>query len=210
MSEVLEVAAREKRGTLNNRRLRLSGSLPAVLYGHGQDSVSLSIPTDQMETTLRHGAKVVELKGAASGQALLQDIQWDTFQRDILHVDLLRVDADERITVVVSLATRGEAPGEHEGGIVELVKREVEIETSPANIPDTLHIPVKDLHLGGALNASDIEDLPPGASVVGDVDATLVHCVEPTAAPEEEEEGEAASAEPEVIGRKEDEEAAAE
>jgi len=209
MPEVLEVTSRDKFGTLNNRRLRLSGSLPAVLYGHGQESVSLSIPIVQFETSLRHGAKVVDLKGAADGQALLQDIQWDTFQREVLHVDLLRVDADERIKVMVTLATRGEAAGEHEGGVVELLKREIEIETSPANIPDLLHIPVKDLHLGGSLKASDIEDLPAGALVISDADAALVHCVEPSI-DEPEDEAAAGGVEPEVIGRKEDDESAAE
>jgi len=83
------------------------------------------------------------------------------------------------------------------------------VETSPANIPDTLHIPVKELHLGGSLKASDIEDLPEGATIVGNVDVALVHCVQPTVAPDEEE-SEVSGAEPEIIGRKEDDEAAAE
>ncbi len=204
MSEVLEVMPREKFGTLNNRRLRLSGKLPAVLYGHGKESVSLSIPADQVETTLRHGAQVVDLKGAANGQALLQAIQWDTFQREILHVDLLRVDAQDRIKVVVSIALRGEAPGEHEGGVVDVLLREIEIETAPASVPETLHLSIKDLHLGGSLKASDIEDLPEGALVVGESDPVIVQCVEPTVA--QDEEAVEGTVEPEVIGRKDDEE----
>lgn len=204
MSEVLEVTPREKFGTLNNRRLRLSGQLPAVLYGHGKESVSLSIPADQMETTLRHGAQVVDLKGAADGQALLQAIQWDTFQREILHVDLLRVDAQDRIKVIVSIALRGEAPGEHEGGVVDLLLRKIEIETAPASVPETLHLSIKDLRLGGSLKASDIEDLPEGALIVDSTDPVIVQCVEPTVVPDEEAaEG---TVEPEVIGRKDDEE----
>lgn len=210
MSEVLEVAVRETRGKLRNRRLRLSGQLPAILYGHGEDPVSLSIPEHQFEASLRHGAKVVELKGAAKGQALLQDIQWDTFQQHVLHVDLLRVDAQDRVTVEVPVTLRGEAPGTHEGGVVEHIVHHVEVETSPTSIPEALEANVNELHLGESIKASDLEGLPEGAVFVGDLEMTIAQCVEPVAAPEEEEAVAAGGEEPEVIGRKEDEEQEAE
>ena len=111
MLDVLEVSARESLGKLNSRRLRAEGIVPAVLYGHGEASVSLKLPVDQLRASLRHGAHVVELKGAAKGQALLQDVQWDTFQQHILHVDLLRVDAKELVKVEVPIVLRGQAPG---------------------------------------------------------------------------------------------------
>lgn len=205
MSEVLEVAVRKTRGKLRNRRMRQSGGLPAILYGHGQEPLSVTVPMDQIEATLRHGAKVVDLKGAADGQALLQEIQWDTYQQHVLHVDLLRVDASDRVTVEVPLALRGEAPGEREGGVVELLLHSVEIETSPAAIPDHLHLNVNKLHLDGELTVSDIEDLPEAAKVLLEPDATLVQCTLPAEVPEEEEEAAAGGEEPEVIGRKEDE-----
>jgi large subunit ribosomal protein L25 len=199
MSEVLEVTKRELHGKLNNGRLRRSGHLPAVLYGHGEESISLTVTAEAMTATLRHGAKVVELKGAAEGQALLQEIQWDTFQQHVLHVDLLRVDAKDRVTVEVDLLLRGEAPGEHEGGVVEHLVHYLEIETDPGHVPDHLHVSVNHLHLGGSLKIKDIIDLPEGAKVIGDADMVLVHCVEPTEAPDAEI---AEGAEPEVIGRK--------
>ncbi len=208
MSEVLEVSPREQHGKANNRRLRISGLLPAILYGHGEGSVSLSIPADQMEASLRHGAKVVQLKGAAKGQALLQEIQWDTFQQHVLHVDLLRVDAHDRIKVVVPIVLRGEAPGLNEGGVIDLVLREIEIETAPSSVPEALHLTAKELHLGGSLKASDIEDLPEGALFVGDAEALIVQCVEPTVVPDEDEDAVAGSVEPEVIGEKDEEKAA--
>jgi large subunit ribosomal protein L25 len=147
---------------------------------------------------------VVQLQGAAKGQALLQEVQWDTFQQHILHVDLLRVDAKELITVDVPVVLRGQAPGENEGGVIELLVHTLEIETSVANVPDQLHMNINDLHLGGSLKAEDIEDMPAGATVVGNVGATIVQCVEPTVIPEEEEVG-ITGAEPEIIGEKEDE-----
>ena len=208
MSEVLEVSLRESCGKLRNRRLRHEGKLPAVLYGHGKDSVSLTIPAEQMETTLRHGAQVVELKGAAEGQALLQDLQWDTFQQHVLHVDLLRVDASDRITVEVPLVLHGEAPGEKEGGVVEVLYHSLEIETSPAVIPDKFEINVNDLHINGSLTATDIRDVSEGVKFLIDSDKTLVQCVEPTVVSDEEEAA-IGGEEPEVIGGRKDDDAQA-
>lgn len=202
--EVLEVSARKESGKLRNRRLRLAGHLPAVLYGHGEDPVNLAIPTDKLEASLRHGSQVVELKGAAKGQAMLHDIQWDTFQQHVLHVDLLRVDASDRVTVSVPLQLHGIAPGESEGGLVDVVYREIEIETSPTAIPDHLEVNVNDLHLGGELKVSDLVGVPAEAKVLLDADVMVVHCIEKPVEVDEDEVAEAGAAEPEVIGEKKD------
>jgi large subunit ribosomal protein L25 len=209
MSEVLEVSLRESRGKLRSRRLRYDGLLPAVLYGHGKDSLSLTIAADQVRSALRHGAQVVDLQGAADGQALLQEVQWDTFQQHLLHIDLLRVDASDRITVTVPLVLHGEAPGEKEGGVVELLFHTLEIETSPGAIPEKFEINVNDLHINGSLTAANIEDIASGVKLLIDDDQTLVQCVEPTAELDDEEVA-ASGAEPEIIGgRKDDEEGGA-
>jgi large subunit ribosomal protein L25 len=208
MSDTLQVEKRDFTGKRRNHRLRLEGKLPGIVYGHGEAPVSVIVPADQLRATIRHGHKVVELQGAATGQALLQNVEWDTFQQHLIHVDLLRVDASERVEVEVPLLVRGEAPGEHEGGVVEHITHHVEIETSPLAIPDALHISVKNLHLNGSLTLADIYDLPEGAKLITDPKSIAVTCHEPAA--EVEEEAGAAAAEPEVIGRKaaEDEEAA--
>jgi large subunit ribosomal protein L25 len=209
MAEVLEVTLRETRGKLRSRRLRYEGRLPAVLYGHGKDSLSLTIAADQVRSALRHGAQVVDLQGAADGQALLQDVQWDTFQQHLLHIDLLRVDASDRIKVVVPLVLHGEAPGESEGGIVEVLHHTLEVETSPGNIPDKFEINVNDLHINGSLTAANIEDIAEGVKLLIDADQVLVQCVEPTVVPDEEDVA-VTGEEPEIIGgRKDDEEGGA-
>ncbi len=200
MSDQLEVAVRKESGKLRNRRMRLAGKLPAVLYGHGEETLSLSISAEQLESSLRHGAQVVDLKGDAKGQALLQDIQWDTFQQHILHVDLLRVDASDRVTVEIPLNLHGIAPGESEGGVVETLFHEIEIETSPSQIPEHLEVNINELHLGDALKVSDIEGLPSSAKVLLESDTTVVQCVEKTVEPEEDEVAEG-GIEPEVIGK---------
>jgi large subunit ribosomal protein L25 len=199
MADTLNVEKRDFKGKRRNHRLRLQGKLPGIVYGHGEEPVSVIVPADQLRATLRHGHKVVDLAGAASGQALLQHVEWDTFQQHLIHVDLLRVDASERVTVEVPLLLRGEAPGEKVGGVVAHIVHYVEIETSPVAIPEALHININHLNLDQSLTLADITDLPPGATLVTDPETVAVQCEEP--APEVEE-AVAAAAEPEVIGRK--------
>ena len=212
MAELLHVEKRNSFGKRNNERLRLAGRLPAILYGHGEESVSLTLAADQFEASIRHGAKVVDLDGDASGKALLQDVQWDTFFQQVLHVDLLRVRAGEKVKIDVPIELRGEAPGVRDGGVLEQLIHSIEIEVALDVIPDKLHLRVNNLQIDGHLTAKDIVDLPEGATILSDEDAMIVHCVMREA---EEEEAAAAeegvSAEPEVIGKgKEDEEEAAE
>ena len=206
MSELLHVEKRTAVGKRNNVRLRRQGRLPAVLYGHGEEVVNLTLAADEFEASLRHGAKVVDLDGDASGKALLQDVQWDTFFQQVLHVDLLRVRAGERVTVDVPVELRGEARGARAGGVIEQMIHSVEIEVALDVIPDKLHLNINQLDIDGQLTAKDIEDLPEGATILSDEDAVIVHCimraVEEEAAPVEE----AAAAEPEVIGKGKEEE----
>jgi len=211
MSELLHVENRQTLGKRNNERLRRAGRLPAVLYGHGEQAVSLTLAADELEASLRHGAKVVDLDGAASGKALLQDIQWDTFFQHVLHVDLLRVRAGEKVRIDVPIELRGEAPGSREGGLIEQMVHSIEIEVALDVIPDKLHININRLEIGGELTAADIEDLPAGAKILEDLDTMIVHCVQPAVEEEEEVGEEAGVAEPEVIGKgKEEEEEGAE
>jgi large subunit ribosomal protein L25 len=200
MNDTLQVEKRDFRGKRRNHRLRLEGKLPGIVYGHGEEPVSVIVLADQLRATLRHGHKVVDLAGAATGQALLQNVEWDTFHQHLIHVDLLRVDASERVTVEVPLLLRGEAPGEKEGGVVAHLVHYVEIETSPVAIPEALHININHLALHQELTLAAITDLPAGATVVTDLETVAVTCEEP--APEVEEEEAVAGAEPEVIGRK--------
>jgi large subunit ribosomal protein L25 len=211
MAELLHVEKRNTSGKRNNIRLRRGGKLPAVLYGHGEEPVSLSLAADEFEASLRHGAKVVDLDGAASGKALLQDVQWDTFFHQVLHVDLLRVRAGERVTVDVPVELRGESPGAANGGVVEQLIHSIEIEVALDVIPEKVYVKINKLEIDGHLTVKDITGLPEGAKVNLDDDEMIVHCVMPAAEEEEAAAEEGAAAEPEVIGKgKEDEEEEAE
>jgi large subunit ribosomal protein L25 len=202
MAEMLSVRKRTAFGKRNNVRLRQRGGLPAVLYGHGEESISLLLEMDQFDAALRHSARVVDLSGDVTGQALVQDIQWDTFFQHVLHVDLLRIKAGEVITVTVPIELRGEAPGSRSGGVIEQLLHEIEIEVTPAKIPDKLHVNINHLELGQTLTVADIEDLPEGAKIFQDSEQAIVHCVEPFVTAEVEE---VAGAEPELIGHKAEE-----
>jgi large subunit ribosomal protein L25 len=208
MADLLKVESRKTFGKRSNERLRRSGRTPAILYGHGEEPLSLSVPADQLNASLRHGAKVVDLDGAASGKALLQDVQWDTFYQHVLHVDFLRVLAGEKVTVEVPIELKGEAPGVSEGGIIEHVLHSIEIECPLDVIPEKLHVSIKNLKIGDHLTAKDIFDLPAGATILSDEEELVVHCIAPMTE-EEAEAGEEGAAEPEVIskGKAEEEEA---
>lgn len=203
MAEVLNVKSRDAVGKKNNQRLRKSGLVPAVLYGHGETNVNLAVSHDDFSATLRHHSRVVELKGAVQEKALIRDLQWDVYGTEVLHVDFSRVSEHERVTVQVPVETRGDAPGMKEGGVVEIIVHEVEVECEAESIPEKIEIVVKDLHLGGEILARDLV-LPTGATLVTEADVLILHCVKPKGMAEVTEEG--AAAEPELIGRKAGEE----
>ena len=173
MADLIRVEQRQRLGKRNNVRLRRSGRLPAVLYGHGEEAVSLTLAADQLEASLRHGAKVVDLDGDASGKALLQDVQWDTFFQEVLHVDLLRVRAGEKVKIDVPIELRGEAPGvlvvdkREPGGYVTPVECVGDYATFVSRIRDdqtvdnglSLWVVSDNLRKGAALNTVQIAEV---------------------------------------------------
>jgi large subunit ribosomal protein L25 len=203
MSEVLKVEVRKSRGKRQAKRLRKSGHVPAVLYGHGEANLSLTIPADQVKSAVRHGARVVDLDGAVKEKAFIRDLQWDTFGLDVLHLDLTRVSADEKVEVEVVVELRGEAPGVRDGGVVNQVLHHVDAECLVTAIPEKLTLRINSLGLDQSLTAADIE-LPPGTTLVTPGETLIVQCL----LPREEEAAAlpAEGAEPELIGRKAGEE----
>ncbi len=204
MADVLNVSKREALGTSNTRRLRNAGQIPAVLYGHGQDNVNLAIPAIEVESAIRQGTKVIDITGAVKDSVLINEVQWDPFGSEVLHVDLTRVSADEAVDVTLVVELRGDAPGLKQGGVVEHLVHEIEIQCPAGEIPDGLSVSVNELNLNESITAGEVE-IPASATLVSPADQVIVQCTEPVEVTDEEEG--AASVEPEVIGRKaEDEE----
>src|SRR6476619_3784537 len=106
MAESVALTAQQRKdhGTRAARKLRKQGLVPAVVYGHKQDTVSITVSADELTRAIRHGVRLVQLaQGGASESALIKDLQWDPLGHDILHVDFARVSADERIIVDVRI-----------------------------------------------------------------------------------------------------------
>ena len=185
MAEQLSVQVRDTRGKRHALRMRRAGSIPAVLYGHGKGSVSLSVPAEQLTAAIRHGSKLVQLEGGVKDSALIREIQWDTFGLDILHVDFTRVLADERVEMTISVHLRGDAPGTKEGGGVEHPLHEIQLECPVVAIPDKLEMNINSLKLGESLTVGDLE-LPEGVKLLTPATTIVVQCVEPAAEAEEE------------------------
>ncbi len=206
MAEVLHVKRRTETGTRAARRLRRQGQVPAILYGHGEQNVPLSLSASEVQAAVRHGARQVDLEGDLQEKALIRELQWDTWGLEILHVDLQRVHAGERVTLEVAIHLRGDAPGAHEGGHVEQLLHEVEVECSATEVPEELILRINQLQLGQTLTVQHLA-VPEGVKVLADPDTPVVQCVAAEEVPEEELEAPPAGpAEPELIGRKKKEE----
>lgn len=206
----IKATARQGLGKRPTRQLREEGSIPAIIYGRGEAPVAIALSEHDVEVALDHGARTltIDLDGGEQ-QLLIKEIQYDHLENLPIHLDLLRYDAKERVTVTVGIELRGEPKGVADGGILEHVQGEIEVECLVTDIPDTLHPFVNSLAIGDTLFAKDLE-LPPGVTLVSSGDDRIATVREPVAEVEEEEpaEGEGEPAQPEVIGRgkKEEEE----
>lgn len=208
LADMEEIIAelRQPGGKRSNRRLRAAGKLPAVLYGHKQETVSLLLPSDAVANAVRHGIRVIRLTGAVQQDAFIKELQRDTWGKHILHIDLTRVSAHERVQAEVALELRGEAPGVKEGGVVVQHLHSLEIECDVDKLPEVVYVAIGELGLNRQLTVADLK-LPEGAVTELDPSMVVVEC---RVAAEQEEptpEGAAsAEVEPEVIRRKKEDE----
>jgi large subunit ribosomal protein L25 len=199
----LSLKPRDGRGKHEARRLRKKGIVPGVLYGHGEETVAVSLSGDELSNAIRHGVRVVDLDQEGKVEkALIRDLQWDALGHDILHVDFARVAADERITVDVRLELKGTAPGVTAGGNLDQPLHNLEVECLAIAIPESIRVNISEMQIDSVIKVRDLV-LPEGVTTKVDPEAVvvIVHppIVEEAAAPAATE-GE--QAEPEVIGRK--------
>src|SRR5271167_2031614 len=210
---VVEGAARELRGKNEARRLRLTGKLPATLYGGKGEAISLSVNAKQVGAILRsesgHNTLFQVDLGGKHEPAILKDWLVDAVTGKLLHVDLLRVAMDVRMKVKVPVHSFGEPSGvKVQGGVFEVVTREVEVECLPADIPTEFKVDVSGLALNQSLRAGELAIDKAKVKLLTDANTVLAHVV--ALRVEEEKPVEAAvtgavPAEPEVIkkGKKE-------
>ena len=212
---IVEGAPRDTRGKNEARRLRVSGKVPATLYGGKGEALALSVNTKQVTAILRsesgHNTLFQVTLGGKQEPAIVKDWQVDPVTGNLLHVDLLRVAMDVRMKVKVPVHTFGEPSGvKVQGGVYEVVLREVEVECLPADIPTEFRADVSTLALNQSLRTGDLAMDKNRIKLVTDPQSVISHVV--ALRVEEEKPVEAAvpgaaPVEPEVIkkGKKEEE-----
>jgi len=208
MEAVLEATPRAGRGKNEARRLRASGRMPAVVYGgDSPGGQAVAVDSKVLWKILHSGTgenTLIDLRtqGGPAVRVLLREYQIDPVTSALLHADFYRVAMDRKLQVTVPVVVRGEAPGvKQQGGVIEFVHREVEIECLPGDIPERLDVDVSSLMVGQSVRLRDVLT-DARWSAVSDLDTMLVHLVMPKveeepAAPEAA--APAAPAEPEVI-----------
>ena len=211
-TQTAQVTARPRSelGSRANKRLREAGHIPGVIYGHKEAVVPVTLPKKELTNHLGHGTHLFDLAlDGKSEKVLVKEVQYDHLGIEIIHVDFARVSLDEKVEVTVPLELKGTPKGEADGGVLQQIISELEIECLVTDIPEVIRHNVSDMEKDAVLHIRDLH-LPSGVRVLQDEDLLVatVREIQETAPTEVTE---AAAAEPEVIGRKpaEGEEAAA-
>ncbi len=198
----LEGQLRTAVGTSSSAKLRKLGQTPAVMYGHKKESISFSINGHELTKGLHHGHRLYDIVFDGKAETLLvKDIQYDHLGKNIVHADFVRVNLAEKVTVTVDLEFKGTAQGTHEGGMVENHTSKIEIECKVSEIPESIPVLIKEIGVGDALHAGEVE-LPAGMTLVSDPETLILTCHILAVAKSSEELEEELPAGPEVITEK--------
>ena len=183
----ITIERRADQGKGAARRLRAVGKVPAVLYGPRRTSTSITVRADEFERKLTHleGAHLIRLVHTGSDpelherMVLVRDMQLHPVSGRALHADFYEVDLTERLTVAVTLHFVGKPVGVVNGGILQPILREVEVECLPTEIPDFIEVDVSGLDIHDAVHLGQLT-LPSGVSLVGDPTRTAVTVLPPS------------------------------
>ena len=219
MEAVLDAVERNLRGKNEARRLRATGRIPAVVYGGKDGGKAIAVDPKVLAKILRteQGANTLialNVPGAGDARVLVREYQLDPITHELLHVDFYRVAMDKRLRVQVTVVPQGEPRGvKQQGGVLDIVHRQIEIECLPADIPTHIEVDVSELMVGQSIRVKDVATNPKWTAIT-DPETMLLHIIIPKveeapAADAAAAGGAAAAAEPEVIKKgKKDEEGA--
>jgi large subunit ribosomal protein L25 len=201
----LNVTSRAANGSREARRLRRSGRVPGVLYGGGGESLGFDADARELRLALASSGAVLDLSvdGEKATPVVLKEAQRDPVRGQTVHVDLLRVRLDEAIHAVVPLELTGteDAPGVKEGGVLEHVTRELNVEALPTAIPESIVHDIGEMQIGDAIGLAVVV-IPEGVTLLDDVEDTVVATLSPPRLQTEEEEE--LEAETELVGEGEE------
>lgn len=198
----LVVKQRPESGSAACRRLRRAGIVPGNVYGHQATPVAVSVPNEVLSPIILAGIRVVDLElDGQTDKALLREVQWDVFGTSIRHFDFMRVDPNERVTLVIPLELKGTAPGSMAGGVLEQPLHSITVDCLAYQIPDKIQVRIGALNLGEAIHVKDLA-IPENVHVQNPPDAIVVHVIQVQTKDIQPVEVGASATEPEVIGKK--------
>ncbi len=177
----LSISPREPEGSRATRRLRRSGRVPGVLYGGDGEPLAFSADARELRHALAASGAVLEVSdGGSATPAILKSAQYHPVRGETMHVDLLRVNLDVVIAAVVPLELTGgeDAPGVKEGGVLEQITRELNIEALPTSIPESIVHDVSAMQINDTITLADVT-VPAGVTLLDDVDETTVATLTP-------------------------------
>ncbi len=207
MAEVaLQVKARQTKGKKGAKGSRRAGLIPGIYYMHGQDSVLIQVDEKALRRVLLSDAKIIDVSidSGLQNKCIIREVQYDPVKGAPLHVDFMGVKLTEKVNVKVPVQATGSAVGVKEGGVLQMVFRELEIEALPLDIPEHIVVDVSALKINDGIKVRDL--VIDKVKILADPDSVVVAVLPPRleevapAAPTEE------AKEPEVIGRAKKEE----
>jgi large subunit ribosomal protein L25 len=196
--EKLELKTKVRTTTGNGpaRELRRQGSIPAVFYGHNTETLLLSVPTSALEKVTKSANigqllldLVIEGDEAATKTAMIRELQVHPVSGNLIHVDFYEVDMKRKITVSIPVVTVGNSKGVELGGMLQLVRRELEVLCLPDEIPESIEVDVSEMDIGDSLHVDEIE-VGENIEIPADVNFTVITVLAPALEEEEEEEEE--------------------
>ena len=192
----INATVRKKTGNGPARVLRRGGRIPAVLYGPKTEPVLLSVNIKELELILKKSSigsvilnLVIQNGKKVTKPAMIKEFQSHPVSGQFLHIDFYEIDMQRRINVMIPITTKGKSKGVEAGGLLQIIRREIEVFCMPGDIPETFEIDVTDLDIGDSVHVDEIP-LSDNIEIAGDVNYTVVTVLSPKveAIPEEEEE----------------------
>lgn len=182
----LKAMPRAQHGKSAARKIRASGQVPAVIYGHGVEVRSLTVDALELNRlfsriSVENTVIGLEIEGGPAVRALVREVQSHPYREEILHVDFYQVRAGEQVTVEVPVRIVGTAQGVREGGVLDQVMHSLEVRCRADQIPEAIEVDVTDLGMGGVIHVRDLT-LPSGVETTVDGDQPVCSVTQPTVA----------------------------
>jgi large subunit ribosomal protein L25 len=194
----LKATVRKTTGNSPARQLRRGGQIPAVLYGPQTESVLLSVNVKALEQILKKGnigslilSLVIQNGKKLTKPAMIKELQSHPVSGNFIHIDFYEIDLQRKINVMIPVVTTGNSKGVELGGLLQIVRREIEVLCMPGDIPEAIEIDITDLDIGDSLHVAEIP-LGENVELPGDVNFTVVTVLSPTVEEVAEEEAEEA------------------